>query len=94
MCTGSLYSFPFLTKNGNSSDLLLPSSPRAAHLYQHIFFIPTPTLAFVGMPKKAALFLVAQAQSAVIAPAFAGRIALPSEVDMRQWESDKMLPGD
>ena len=80
----------FLTNNGNSSDLLLPDSPRAAQLYQHIFIIPKPTLAFVGMPKMAALFLVAQAQSAVIARAFSGRITVPSEADMRQWKSDKI----
>ncbi|KAK4950278.1 monooxygenase [Elasticomyces elasticus] len=56
-----------------------------ADVYKHIFYIHDPTIAFVGLPKKTAAFTVAEAQSAVVARAFAGRILRPSKPGLERW---------
>lgn len=90
ICTGYDYSFPFLTRNQNDRSLLFPNGPRVKGLYDHMFYIRNPGLAFVGVPKMAASFLLPEAQSAMIARYFTGRIPLPSKKDMNESEQDEV----
>ncbi|EED17017.1 dimethylaniline monooxygenase, putative [Talaromyces stipitatus ATCC 10500] len=83
-CTGYLYSFPFLESLRQS---LTPDGSYVRHLYQHLFFIDDPTLAFVALPKRIVPFPVSESQSAYIARVWANRAKLPANPVMREWEA-------
>lgn len=86
-CTGYYHSYPFL------SSLVPPpitNGERVEHLYQHIFYAPNPTLAFVGVPSKILPFRTCEAQAAVIARVWSGRLALPSASKMEAWEVQRI----
>lgn len=82
-CTGYFYSYPFL-----SSILppLIDTGERVQNLYQHIFSIHHPSLAFVGIPKPIVPFRTVEGQAAVISSVWSGRLDLPSENVMHAWE--------
>ncbi|KAK5107953.1 hypothetical protein LTR62_000498 [Meristemomyces frigidus] len=82
-CTGYFYSFPFLS---SLQPALVSTGEQVEHLYQHIFYQPHPTLAFPVLNQKVIPFPLAEAQSAVIARVFSGRLSLPNEHEMRTWE--------
>ncbi len=82
--TGYHYSFPFLS---SLTPPLSPTGARVENLYQHIFYIPSPSLTFIGLPSKIVPFRTFEAQAAVIARVWAGRLSLPPEGEMREWES-------
>lgn len=82
-CTGYLYSFPFLS---SISPELISTGERVQNLYKHLFYIPNPTLAFVGLPSKIIPFRTVESQSAVVARVWSRRIHLPSRLEMRKWE--------
>lgn len=83
-CTGYLYSLPFL-------EALEPNpigdGTRVEHTYQHLFYTPDPTLAFLTLPQRIIPFPLAEVQAAVLARTFSGRLSLPSEADMKAWEA-------
>lgn len=82
-CTGYLYSYPFL------SALLPPvigTGERVQHLYQHVFSIDHPSLAFVGLPKPIIPFPTCESQAAAIARVWSNRLQLPSASAMCKWE--------
>ena len=54
-------------------------------LYQYIFHVQYPTLAFVETPEMIVPFALAECQAAVIARVWSGRLALPSLPDMEVW---------
>ncbi len=86
-CTGYYHSYPFL------SSLVPPpitNGERVEHLYQHIFYAPNPTLAFVGVPSNILPFRTCEAQAAVIARMWSGRLSLPSASKMKAWEMQRM----
>ncbi|KAK4553282.1 monooxygenase [Recurvomyces mirabilis] len=82
-CTGYFYSFPFLQ---SLDPPLNTTGEKVEHLYHHIFYQPHPTLAFPVLNQKVIPFPLAEAQCAVIARVFSGRLSLPTEHEMRQWE--------
>ena len=82
-CTGYLYSLPFLS---SLNPPLLDDGNRVKNLYEHIFSIDHPNLAFIGLPLRIIPFPLTEAQAAVVARVWSGRLALPSESDMRNWE--------
>jgi hypothetical protein len=84
-CTGYHYSFPFL---GPLRQSLTPEGSYVRHLYQHLFYIDDPTLAFAALPKRVVPFPISEAQSAYIARVWANRLQLPAKDSMRQWEAD------
>lgn len=86
-CTGYLYSYPFLR---SLDPPLITTGEYVKNLYQHIFYRPRPTLAFVALNQKIIPFPVAEAQSAVIARLWSGRLDLPSEEEMQRWEQDTL----
>ncbi|KAK3715308.1 monooxygenase [Vermiconidia calcicola] len=82
-CTGYFYSFPFLK---SLKPPVISSGERVENLYQHIFYRPQPTLAFATLNQKIIPFPVAEAQSAVIARVWSGRLQLPDDPEMERWE--------
>ncbi|KIX08983.1 uncharacterized protein Z518_00061 [Rhinocladiella mackenziei CBS 650.93] len=83
--TGYFYSYPFLS---NLSPQRVTDGFRTRGVYQHIFDIDHPTLAFPVINLKVVPFPLSQNQAAVIARVWSGRLDLPSTADMRQWEID------
>ncbi|KAJ3108676.1 Flavin-containing monooxygenase FMO GS-OX5 [Phlyctochytrium planicorne] len=87
--TGYLYDFPFL-KQLNESGTILTSSGFSVHnLYKFIFYIPDPTLSFVGLPFKVEPFPLFQRQAAAINKVLLGEFTLPSPERMREEEEEE-----
>lgn len=84
-CTGYMYSFPFLA---SLEPKIVSTGERTQNLYQQIFYHPIPTLSFIGLPQRIVPLPVSEAQGAVIARVLSGRLALPSQENMKAWESD------
>ena len=82
-CTGYFYSFPFLN---DLTPPILTTGERVENLYQHIFYRTQPSLAFPVLNQRIIPFPMAEAQAAVIARVFSGRLALPDEEEMEAWE--------
>ncbi|KAL4874399.1 hypothetical protein BJY04DRAFT_226099 [Aspergillus karnatakaensis] len=84
--TGYKLSYPFF-----EPDLVTPSN-RVAGLYQHIFKVGDPSLAFVGQVRGALSFRVYEYQAVAVARYFAGNNAkpLPSPQEQDQWEVERL----
>ena len=87
-CTGYFYSFPFLNSLPNSR--VITTGEYVENLFQHTFYRPHSTLAFATLNQKIIPFPVAEAQSAVIARVWSGRLDLPSADEMAEWEQDTL----
>jgi cation diffusion facilitator CzcD-associated flavoprotein CzcO len=82
-CTGYLYSFPFIS---HLRPPVINTGERVENLYQHLFYRPDPTIAFIGLNSKIIPFPYAEAQAAIVARIFSGRLEVPAEAEMRLWE--------
>ncbi|KAK4177271.1 hypothetical protein QBC36DRAFT_310301 [Triangularia setosa] len=100
IATGYITSYPFLphlhsdtasiTEPGEF--LVVTSDGNMAHnLHKDIFYIPDPTLAFVGVPYHVATFSLFDFQAQVVARVFAGRAKLPSQKSMREEYEKRVL---
>ncbi|VVT57654.1 uncharacterized protein SAPINGB_P005803 [Magnusiomyces paraingens] len=90
-CTGYLYTYPFLKtymEPGNPDSVLQSTGERLHRVYENIFYIPDPSLSFVGVPKQIIPFPLAELESAVIARVYSGRLALPSVEEMLEKEKE------
>lgn len=87
-CTGYFYSFPFLSSLNPS---LISSGERTENTYKQLFYAPRPSLALLALPQKVIPFQIAEVQSAVVARAFAGRLALPTYEEMAEWEEKAVV---
>lgn len=81
--TGYFYSLPFLE---NVEPKLITDGSHVEHTYQHLFYTPRPTLSFLVLNQRVIPFPVAEAQGAVLARVYSGRLPLPSISTMRDWE--------
>ncbi|KAG9193412.1 hypothetical protein G6011_03447 [Alternaria panax] len=81
--TGYFYSLPFLR---DVEPELITTGERVNHTYQHLFYAPQPTLSFLALCQRVIPFPIAEAQSAVLARVYSGRLSLPPISDMREWE--------
>ncbi|KAL4783710.1 putative dimethylaniline monooxygenase [Aspergillus varians] len=81
--TGYDFSFPFLPQLGSVKQ-------RIPGLYQHIFNIDNPTLAFVGMVTGGFGIRIFEWQAVVAARVLAGRSPLPTDEEMKKWEKDRL----
>lgn len=81
--TGYYYSFPFLS---SLEFKLISTGERVQNTYKHLFYIHDPTIAFIGLPMKIIPFRIDEAQGAVVARLWAGRLELPSTQEMSRWE--------
>ncbi|MCJ1290610.1 hypothetical protein MMC34_002150 [Xylographa carneopallida] len=82
-CTGYLYSYPFLPSLRSQ---LISDGLRVQNLFQHIFYIEHPSLAFLTLPMRILPFPLCEAQAAVIVRVWSGRLRLPSVQKMHEWE--------
>ena len=82
-CTGYLYSYPFLPSLRSQ---LISNGLRVQNLFQHIFYIEHPSLAFLTLPMRILPFPLCEAQAAVIARVWSNRLQLPSIKKMHAWE--------
>ncbi|KAI9772687.1 MAG: hypothetical protein M1840_000282 [Geoglossum simile] len=87
-CTGYLHSHPYLSSLNPSPQT--PDGARTQHAYQHLFFIPNPTLVFINLVHKVIPFHVAESQAAAIARVWNNRISLPSQAEMERWETEEV----
>ncbi|KAK4893412.1 monooxygenase [Elasticomyces elasticus] len=90
ICTGYIYNLAFIKKGTRHGDVkLFEGDDKVPDVYEHIFYNDDPTLAFVGLPAKVATFTVVEAQSAVVARAFAGRIQLYTKAELDRVQRDE-----
>ena len=82
LCSGYSYSFSFLAP---IDPAVKDEGIRALPLYQYLFHMQHPTLAFVETPEKIVPFPLAECQAAVIARVWSGRLELPSLNKMQDW---------
>ncbi|KFA69039.1 hypothetical protein S40285_05452 [Stachybotrys chlorohalonatus IBT 40285] len=104
--TGYLTSFPFLgpgleqphTAPHDADDrVVITGEARNVHnLHKDIFYIPDPSLAFIGVSQNASTFSLYDFQGQVLALVWAGRARLPPSEAMREeqrWRKSHQLPG-
>ena len=98
LCTGYHVSFPFLrsyhadglTSAQADERLLVTDGQQTHNLHKDIFYIPDPTLAFVGVPYHTATFSFFEFQAVALAEVFSGKVLLPSEAAMRQEYEERL----
>lgn len=93
-CTGFHYSYPFLKSLEPS--VVVPDGGYAAHLWEQILYTADPTLAFLSVPQRVVPFPIAEAQSAVAARIWSGRLSAPTAAEMEAWiesEHERKGPG-
>ncbi|RDW79364.1 hypothetical protein BP6252_04002 [Coleophoma cylindrospora] len=96
-CTGYHHTYPFLSSwHDDSADVkdanetvLVTDGTQVHNLYKEVFYIPDPTLAFVGIPTFVASFTFFEYQAMAVAAVFCKKALLPSETEMRkQYEQE------
>jgi hypothetical protein len=106
IATGYLTTYPFLgpvleqplTPPENADEKVVTTADgRTVHnLHEDIFYIPDPTLAFIGVTHFASTFSLYDFQAQVLATVFAARVRLPSEAAMKAEQSrrkSRVMPG-
>lgn len=91
LATGYHMSYPFLpelhadnVRSEAADDVTLVTDGQQTHnLHEDIFYIPDPTLAFIGVPYHVATFSLFEFQAIALAAVYSGRTLLPSQDDMR-----------
>ncbi|KAK6431257.1 hypothetical protein LTR95_012584 [Oleoguttula sp. CCFEE 5521] len=91
LATGYHVSFPFLRSlhadhlsSSMADDRVLVTDGQQTHnLHKDIFYIPDPTLSFIGVPYHTATWSFFEFQAMALAQVLAGKVALPSEAGMR-----------
>lgn len=73
-CTGYLYSFPFLTEYMPD----ITDGTQVKNIYEQIFNVDDPSLCFLGLLHYVVPMPLAEAQAAVVARVYSGRLQLPS----------------
>lgn len=96
-------SYPFLKQYHADSlsmeqttpEVLVTADGTQVHnLHKDIFYIPDPTLAFIGAPYHTATFTLFEFQAMALARVFAGTCQLPNEHEMRtEYEEKKRRKG-
>lgn len=98
VCTGYHITFPFLndlheddTLPENASETVLVTDGTMVHnLHKDIFYIPDPTLSFVGVPFHNATFTLFEFQAMVVSAVFSGVARLPSQESMKQEYRERL----
>lgn len=92
VCTGYHFTLPFLKRfheddtdpTAASDTVLVTDGTQVHNLHKDIFYIPDPTLAFVGVPFYTATFTLFEFQAIALTEVFAGIARLPSGSNMRE----------
>jgi hypothetical protein len=86
LCTGYHFCLPFLSQYHEddtpvekaSKTVLVTDGTQMHNLHKDIFYIPDPTLAFIGVPFYTATFTLFEFQAVALAAVWSGRADLPS----------------
>ncbi|KAI0471893.1 FAD/NAD(P)-binding domain-containing protein [Xylariaceae sp. FL0804] len=91
-CTGYLYSFPFLRglsgPGAPNEPPLITDGQRVHGVARHFLHMEHPTLVFSALPMKIIPFPLAEAQAAVFARLWSGRLPLPSRAELAQMQRE------
>lgn len=98
LCTGYLFTLPFLLQLHDdaalvheANDIVVVTDGSQLHnIHKDIFYIPDPTLAFVGVPSYTATFTFFEYQAMAVAAVFSGRATLPSKEIMQAEYAEKL----
>ena len=98
VCTGYHLSLPFLsdyhsdgTPASQASDTVLVTDGTQFHnLHRDIFYIPDPTLTFIGVPYFTATFTLFEFQAVALAAVLSGKAQLPSQEKMRNEYRERL----
>lgn len=98
LCTGYYFTYPFLAAyhsdftpvEAADNRVLVTDGTQLHNLHEDIFYIPDPTLAFVGTAFSVASFSLFEFQSTAIAAVFSGQAKLPSTETMRRQYRDRL----
>lgn len=98
ICTGYQFALPFLPQYSDSQatpetagDHILTTDGGQVHnLHQDIFYIPDPTLAFVGIPLFNTTFTLFEFQAMAIAAFYSGIVGLAPEAVLRREYQDRV----
>lgn len=98
LCTGYHISLPFLQDYHNDDmrleeadeTILVTDGTQVHNLHKDIFYIPDPTLAFVGLPYYTFTHSVFDFQAITVANVFAGIVQLPQRAQMKAEYQDKV----
>ena len=98
VCTGYHISLPFLSDHhsddtpvGQASDTVLVTDGTQRHnLHKDIFYIPDPTLSFIGVPYYTANFSLFEFQAIALSRVLSGKANLPSEEEMRMEYRERL----
>ncbi|KAI3390556.1 hypothetical protein diail_9208 [Diaporthe ilicicola] len=106
IATGYITTFPFLgplleqpdTAMQDADDTVVTTADgRTVHnLHEDIFYIPDPSLAFIGVSHFASTFSLYDFQAQVLAAVFAGKVRLPPKAEMQAEQRHRkshLLPG-
>lgn len=99
VCTGYVFNFHFLEDlhndpyvnnklqiNTDDDHVLVKDGTQVFNLHKDIFYIPNPTLSFVGIPFHIATFSLFEFQSYAVARVYSDSAKLPTENAMRsEW---------
>jgi hypothetical protein len=98
LCTGYHLTLPFLAHlhadstpaSQASEEVLVTDGTQFHNLHKDIFYIPDPSLVFIGVPFFTATFTLFEFQAMVMAKVFSGQAKLPSEEEMRKEYREKV----
>lgn len=91
VCTGYHFSYPFLrelhkdatTVKEADDHVLVTDGTQMHNLHKDIFYIPDPTICFIGVCYYGATFTLFEFQAIAVAAVYAGRAMLPPHDTMR-----------
>ncbi|KAJ5667012.1 hypothetical protein N7507_002876 [Penicillium longicatenatum] len=97
LCTGYQMDLPFFPQYNDNSvpvteaddSILVTDGTQIHNLHRDIFYIPDPTLAFVGIPFYTATFTLFEFQAIAVTEVFSGNAQLPPTKDMRKEYLDR-----
>ncbi|KAH6639041.1 dimethylaniline monooxygenase [Boeremia exigua] len=98
LCTGYHLTLPFLSQYHADStpvdeadeEVLVTDGTMFHNLHRDIFYIPDPSLAFVGVPFFTATFTLFEFQAMVVARVFSGAVGVPERDAMRREYVEKL----
>jgi ACS family pantothenate transporter-like MFS transporter len=98
LATGYHCSFPFLPQlhrddlrpEDADETCLVTDGTQMHNLYLDLFYIPSPSLVFIGVPYFTATFTLFEFQAIAVAKIFAGIAELPSTAEMLQEYQDRV----
>ena len=98
VCTGYNISLPYLSQfhsdnthpNLARPETIVTDGAQYHNLYEDIFYISDPTLAFVGVPYYTATFSLFEFQAMAVAAVWTGGADLPTENEMRRLYNERV----